>query len=95
MVRRGRYKLNYYWQEPPELFDVEADPTELNDLAGSPGHASVQQELTDLALSDWDPAEIDSRVRASQAKRRILVRGLPEPMKGEWAPSEARPPAQA
>jgi choline-sulfatase len=95
MVRRGRYKLNYYWQEPPELFDVEADPAELNDLAGSPGHASVQQELTDLALSDWDPAEIDSRVRASQAKRRILVRGLPEPMKGEWAPSEARPPAQA
>jgi choline-sulfatase len=94
MVRRGRYKLNYYWQEPPELFDLEADPAEVEDLSGSPSHAAVREELTGIVLSDWNPADVDRRVRASQAKRRILVRGQPKPLKGEWEPSEVRPLAR-
>lgn len=87
MVRRGRYKLNYYWNEPVELFDLEADPGEWCDLAASPEHAATRDELIAIALRDWDPADVDRRVRASQARRRIAVRGAPGPPHQEWAPT--------
>ncbi len=75
MVRRGRFKLNYYHGEPPELFDLESDPDEFTDLAADPEHAAIREELTALALDGWDPVAIDRRVRESQARRRIIVQG--------------------
>ena len=36
MLRKGRFKLNWYIGFPPELFDLQADPEELTDLAGDP-----------------------------------------------------------
>jgi choline-sulfatase len=86
MVRRGRWKLNYYYREPSELFDLESDPNELNDLAADPAHAAVREVMTAIALDGWDPAEIDRRVRESQRKRRILVAGDPGPASHEWDP---------
>ena len=77
MVRRGRFKLNYYHGEPPELFDLQADPNETRNLAASPAHADTRDDLIALALQDWVPEEIDQRVRESQRRRRILFSGLP------------------
>ena len=79
MVRRGRFKLNHYLDQPVELYDLERDPGEFNDLAADPAHARVREELTALVLRDWDPADIDRRVRASQRRRRIMLRGNLEP----------------
>ena len=33
MIRRDKWKLNYYHGQPCQLFDLEADPRELDDLA--------------------------------------------------------------
>ena len=77
MVRRGRFKLNYYHGEPSELFDLQADPNETRNLAASAAHADTRDELIALALKDWSPDEIDRRVRESQRRRRILFAGLP------------------
>ena len=55
MVRRGRWKLTYYHGLEPQLFDMEADPDELVDLAQDPEHASVRASLVAAVLSDWDP----------------------------------------
>lgn len=79
MVRRGRFKLNYYHGEPPELFDLEDDPDEFTDLASHPDYRSVRDELTAIALHGWNPDVIARRVRESQARRRIVVRGDPPP----------------
>jgi choline-sulfatase len=87
MVRRGRYKLNYYLDEPPELYDLEADPHELDDLAGSPAHAGAREELTAIALRGWDPRAIRARVLESQARRRRLAAGEPGPPSPEWHPA--------
>lgn len=42
----------YYSPPEYELYDVVSDPFELNNLAGQPQHASVQQEL-ETRLRDW------------------------------------------
>ena len=73
MVRRGRYKLNYYLGQPSELFDLEADPTEMNDLAVSPEHAALVKELTETVLTDWDPEAIDEHVRRTQKDRQLIA----------------------
>ena len=77
MVRRGRYKLNYYHGEPPELFDLSADPHEMVNLESDPAYANVRDDLIALVLDDWSPDEIDRSVRESQRRRRILFGGLP------------------
>jgi choline-sulfatase len=76
MVRRGRFKLNYYHGEPSELFDLEADPHETINLASDPASAGVRDELIALVLAGWSPDEIDAQVRESQRRRRILFAGL-------------------
>ncbi|MDP6349237.1 MAG: sulfatase-like hydrolase/transferase [Chloroflexota bacterium] len=87
MVRRGRYKLNYYHGEPPELFDLEDDPGEMNDLAADPASAGIVQELTALVLDGWDPDAIEADVRHRQDEIKIVVDG----MDGKpWGPSWRR-----
>ena len=83
MIRRGRYKLNAYLNEPFELFDLEADPGEFADLAGDPAYTDVVRELREIALRDWDLEEIDRRVRQAQARKAILLRGDVDP-KSTW-----------
>lgn len=82
MVRSGRYKLVYYHGERPQLFDLEADPKELHDLAADPGHAAVRAALTARVLADWDPAAIARTMAGRVADKRLLQ---------AWA-REVRPP---
>lgn len=68
MIREGRYKYIFYVHYPHQLFDLEADPEELEDLAGRPDYADVvalcKQKLWQLC----DPVEVDWRARARQAE---------------------------
>lgn len=80
MLRRGRYKLNYSWNDPVEFFDLQKDPNEFNNLADSPEHQSIIAEMTRDLLSDWNPEELDKTVRASQRNQRF-IEGL---MGTEW-----------
>ena len=72
MLRRGRYKLNYSWKERVELYDVVADPGEFRDLAGEAAYQELVAEMEAALLADWDPAELDQRVRASQRQQRFI-----------------------
>ncbi|MEZ4499017.1 MAG: hypothetical protein R2839_02925 [Thermomicrobiales bacterium] len=77
MLRRGRYKLNYSLGDAPELFDVEADPDELNDLAQDPAYASVRDALERDLLGRWNPEALDQQVRASQRARKLIELTVP------------------
>ena len=88
MVRRGRYKLNYYHGEPAELYDLERDPGELRNLVDQLDQAQARRELTAIALDGWDPVEIDRRVRESQQRRKIVVRGEQHNRSREWRRDE-------
>lgn len=53
MIHDGRYKLIYYpTGNRVQLFDLENDPRELNDLAEDAGAAPIRQRLTELLIGE-------------------------------------------
>ncbi len=66
-LRRGRHKLIYYVDMEPELFDLEADPEELDNLAARPDHADLLRDMEAELRRIGDPEEIDRRAKADQA----------------------------
>ncbi len=66
MVRKGRWKFHYYVRFRPELFDLEADPEELVDLAGDPDHADVVRTMEAELRRICDPEAIDALAKHDQ-----------------------------
>jgi arylsulfatase len=53
MVRNRDWKLVHFLDQPDgQLFDLNADPNEVNNLWNSPDHAGQKQELL-ANLRDW------------------------------------------
>ena len=73
MVRRDNFKLNYYHGQPCQLFDLDADPRELNDLAVDPAHAETVATLEAEVLAGWDPNAIAARMEQLRSDTRILA----------------------
>jgi len=72
MLRKGKYKLNYSWNDPVELYDLQADPNEFHDLADSPEYHHIIVDMTTQLLADWNPAELDDTVRKSQQRQKYI-----------------------
>lgn len=68
MIRHGKYKYVHYIGYPSQLFDLEADPEELTDLAPNARYASVLDECRGRLLRICDPEEVDRRAKARQAE---------------------------
>ena len=71
MIRRGRYKYIYGASDPEMLYDLEADPRELNNLAAE---ADNQERMTWFRAEKdvlWDEAWLDADIRRSQKWRRF------------------------
>jgi choline-sulfatase len=52
MVRRGEWKLSYWLNDIPELYNLHSDPQELQNLAFDPAHKAKLDEL-EKVLFDW------------------------------------------
>jgi choline-sulfatase len=72
MVRRGQYKYIYTHGHPAQLFDLENDPLELNDLGASATHVELRSDLHTILMEDWDPVDVNDRARANQAERHFI-----------------------
>lgn len=66
MLVRGDWKLHEYVGYPPELFHLGEDPQELHDLAGSPAHAAVLQDMRALLRAQLDPERVDRMAKDDQ-----------------------------
>ncbi|UTS81098.1 choline-sulfatase [Phaeobacter piscinae] len=75
-LRYGKWKYNRCALDPDQLFDLEADPQELNNLAGDPTHAGTLQTLRAKSEARWDLERFDAEVRASQARRWVVYEAL-------------------
>ena len=72
MIRRERWKLIYHLGLPAQLFDLDADPTEQNDLAGRAEYAGIQQTLTEQVLAGWDPRAIATLQEQRASEHAVL-----------------------
>ena len=90
MIRRGRYKYIASDIDPPMLFDIEADPMELDDLADHPDHIQVAVEFGEEVSRRWDSDAIRADVLASQRARRAVYEGMQRGERTAWDYQPAR-----
>ena len=69
MIRHGRFKYIHYVGMNAQLFDLEADPHETQDLADDPGFCGVVGRCEALLRKIVDPEAADKQARADQAVR--------------------------
>ncbi len=67
MLRKGRHKLIHYHGQPSQLFDLQADPDEINDLASAPDCEAVLQDLESELRKIIAPEKADAEAKADQA----------------------------
>jgi choline-sulfatase len=71
-VRRGDHKLIVCPADPPQLFDLAADPLELNNLADRVDLAATRAQLQAEVDSRWDIERLGEDVLHSQRRRRWI-----------------------
>ena len=75
-LRYGKWKYNRCILDPDQLFDLEADPHELTNLAEKPAHQGTRTQLRAKSEARWDLEQFDKDIRESQARRRVVYDAL-------------------
>lgn len=91
-IRDARYKFTHCELDPPQLFDLEADPDELDNLASAAEYAPLVDEFMTRVRERWDMQRFDLEVRDSQARRLVVYDALRH---GHYYPWDHQPLARA
>ncbi|MCI0841699.1 MAG: DUF4976 domain-containing protein [Chloroflexi bacterium] len=78
MIRQANWKLCYSHGSLPdiELYDLEADPGEFENLAGDPKHSDIQARLLARIMEIWgDPDRMTREIESGQGSR-LLIRDV-------------------
>ena len=72
MIRKGDYKYIHYIGFEPQLFNLENDADELNDLASDPEYALILRECEIELRKIINPGEVDRQAKEEQA---VMIEG--------------------
>lgn len=76
MIRSGRWKYVHYADgSRDQLFDLDADPTEMDDLGADSAHDSVRVRMFEILTSIVDPDVVNRQAFEDQAKLLDLYGG--------------------
>ncbi|MEM9852054.1 MAG: sulfatase-like hydrolase/transferase, partial [Pseudomonadota bacterium] len=81
MLRRDRWKYIHAAGDPPQLYDLAADPDELTNLA--PDHPVAHDFAVEVAAR-WNDATVSAQVIASQDRRRVITGALGQGAPTHW-----------
>ncbi|MHA6644712.1 choline-sulfatase [Mesorhizobium sp. A623] len=87
-IRDGSYKFVHCEIDPPQLFDLAADPLERDNLAADPANAALVASFMEKVRARWDMAGFDAAVRESQARRWVVYPAL---RNGSYFPWDFQP----
>lgn len=73
MVKSGHYKYIYTHGKPDLLFDLDADPHELTNIAEDPGHKEDLAHMQAISMQNYDPERLMQQVIKSQQERRFIA----------------------
>ena len=76
MRLQGNYKYIFNEFDPPQLYDLQIDPHEVNNLAGQDVYAALLREFTTAVYQAWQPALLRQQVISSQRQRRLVDAAL-------------------
>jgi choline-sulfatase len=83
MVRRGRHKYIWCADDPEQLYDLDADPHELANLAGDRDRLCA--ELRAEVERRWDMTALREAVLRSQDERRLVIDALRRGTPPRWS----------
>ena len=88
MLRRGSLKYIACGDDPPQLFDLEADPDELQNLAALASHADTAAAFAAEVARRWDAEDLRERIIDSQTRRLYVHEAglLGEPPRWDFQP---------
>ena len=87
-LRSGSWKYTNCAVDPEQLFDLDADPHEMRNLAEDPAHAAALERFRVMAAARWDLEAFDAEVRDSQARRLTVYEAL---RNGDYFPWDFQP----
>jgi choline-sulfatase len=84
MIRRRRYKFIHSPADPDQLYDLETDPGERDNLASRPDQAERVDDFRREIARRWSLPALDAQVRASQRRRRVVDEALTKGETRSW-----------
>ena len=75
-LREGPYKFIHCESDAPQLFHLDHDPHELNNLAMDTTYSLLVTGFMNKVRPKWDMAAFDKAVRESQARRWVVYEAL-------------------
>ena len=72
-IRTDKWKYVHFAALPPLLFDLEADPDNLVNLAGNPAYAAAQLEMAERLLT-WRARHLDQTLALQELTPQGVVR---------------------
>jgi len=84
MIRRGNYKFIHSPSDPDQLYDLEHDPGERENLAPRAEETERVDDFRREVARRWNLPALDVEVRASQQRRRLVDAALNEGVQRSW-----------